>query len=460
MIISEGELDLEEAQKAWDLLRKNRPQDPKDDTRALLLSMGFSQTVISLLADDGVEKQPCKEAPVGGPIHNYRHPTPKTPFPVGRPWTKVHTEGRIRAAWEFSAKFANTLTDEVKNHFVESYSETEAGYLSNGAEAHLASLLRGRGVLKDFSGVFNGRPREYAAFVFLVNAITWIPVRKPFVQGYKSLTGKACDSRLPEVFSWYVGNPPPLAVSGGQPASKVVRKAEIEPVETAAPPVPVQPGTDLDLESSVESNTNAILEVMEDLSAHKSEVQGVCDRLRQSIRDQSQTITALESKLAEAIKAGFDPRTNLKLAQMEKRITDLLTTQLQNHKHDINRTLGERVAALESGITVDREGVDEWEERFEQVREEIRQNKDTFDTLSAQWSATDDVSGWVQGHPHPDHRVAGCLAVAVSRNSPCSPSSRRGASGSLSSLSTCLFGRESPSMTPFIGSDHHEPLLH
>jgi hypothetical protein len=76
--------------------------------------------------------------------------------------------------------------------------------------------------------------------------------------------------------------------------------------------------------------------------------------------------------LDEAIKAGFDPRTNLKLAQMEKQIGDLFATQLQNHKHEVNRTLDAKVG---------------------EMREELRgEVSDTFDTLSAEWSATDDVS--------------------------------------------------------------------
>ena len=128
----------------------------------------------------------------------------------------------------------------------------------------------------------------------------------------------------------------------GAPRAKVISKNENPGVEGVESPTASA--------AALESNTNAILEVMEDLSTHKREVKVDYDTLRATVQSQSGSITALESKLEEAIKAGFDPRTNLKLAKMEKRIGDLMRTEVQNFKHEVNRTLEPRVKALEGGV--------------------------------------------------------------------------------------------------------------
>ena len=317
------------------------------------------------------------------PTNNLRTP------PKDAPWVNAFSESQFREAYL-----------EVKDKF---------------AQSPGAAALTEDGGTNDFDWkeftyriepgfIWNGKPVHSLIYFYLNFHKEFVPYKRDVNKVYRSLTGKSVKSNAMCLVAWYLHFSPPInAPRGGK---KII---------PSPPPATVEPGTEKgvelrdfsgnpvgirtpdrkpggDLESSVEANTNAILEVMEDLSAHKSKVQGVCDCLRQSIRDQSQTITALEAKLAEAIKAGFDPRTNLKLLQMEKRIGDLLTTQLQNHKHDINRTLCERVAALESGITVDREGVDEWKERFEQVKEELRGDiSNAFDALAAE-QPSDDVS--------------------------------------------------------------------
>ena len=341
-----------DARKAWGLLGSTRPKDTLEQKQKVLSEMGFDRKIVSIVSgmipETPTKEQPAKEPmekEMGGPIHSY--PKSRGPFPTGKNWTATHTQTRLKNAWLFASKFASSLSKDDKREFLEAYEELESCYLSNGQPVHLSSLLQGRGVLRKFAGVFNGKPREYTAFLFLMKGSKWVSVKRPIGEGYKSLTGKACDSRLPDALSWFCGNPPPKSVTAdwgrmGAPRAKVISKNENPGVEGVESPTASA--------AALESNTNAILEVMEDLSTHKREVKVDYDTLRATVQSQSGSITALESKLEEAIKAGFDPRTNLKLAKMEKRIGDLMRVEVQNFKHEVNRTLEPRVKALEGGV--------------------------------------------------------------------------------------------------------------
>lgn len=283
-------------------------------------------------------------------------------------WTKVNTPELLEIALVDACQLKDSLMPKHLSAFRTAWDTCEKNH-----STHMRSALRshedgGAFWSADNISVFQGNPRMYTVFVYLTLDESHVPAKRTFTKTYKSLTGKSCDTRLPNAVAWYLNLPEPLNMENPKTRQKKQKKQKVTRRLTPDP-LPLKPVAPMDAQ---EANTNAILEVMEDLSAHKSEVQGVCDRLRQSIRDQSHTITALESKLDEAIKAGFDPRTNLKLSQMEKRIGDLLTAQLQNHKHEVNHTLDAKVG---------------------EMREELRgEVSDTFDTLSAEWSATDDVS--------------------------------------------------------------------
>ena len=235
--------------------------------------------------------------------------------------------------------------------------------------------------------IWHGKPVHSLIYFYLNFQQGFVPYKRDISKVYKALTGKGVSTHTMCLVAWYLHFDPPInAPRGGKrvppPATEPGTEESVEPTSNRSP----DQAPDRNLEVSVDSNTQAILEVMEDFADFKKQSQKWKSRMI------SQADTT-EQNLSEAIKAGFDPRTNAKLAQMKKQIGDLFTAQLQNFKHEINRTLGERIAALESGIVMDREGVDEWKERFEKVKEELRgEVSDAFDSLAVAQRESEDLS--------------------------------------------------------------------
>ena len=311
-------------------------------------------------------------------------------WPVTEPWSQVYSEDKARKAYLEGMDLLKTA-----NHMATS----ALGYaLKHGSF--------NRRVKRTWSPLLGGKPLMAAFIMYTLHP--GIQPREA-KQAYKAITDKGADSRLLSVVTHCLG----------------VRSVDGMPETT---------------EPVSESNTNAILDVMEDISTHKREVKVDYDTLRKTVRSQSGSITALESKLDEAIKGGFDPRTDLKLIQMEKRIGDLMRTEVQNFKHEVNRTLGntvtqndlsafkketrvsikakvkvlddshrqvlkvlqnfgsesgaeylaieDRIKKLEAGIITFPEG--EVEERFAQMKEDLRSDiSNAFDALAAEQPSGD-----------------------------------------------------------------------
>tara|TARA_Y100000389_G_scaffold198945_1_gene236402 strand:- start:149 stop:1390 length:1242 start_codon:yes stop_codon:yes gene_type:complete len=317
-------------------------------------------------------------------------------WPSDLAWSLVYTEEKARRSYREAVsliKTANPMSVSALNRALE-----------------IGSF--NRRVREKWSGLVGGKPLTAAYLMYFVHPTI---AKKGIPKAYKAITGKSTDTRLLDVVLHSITAP------------VVVEPAATEP-------------TMLDLASMAESNTQAILEVMEDLTSFKGEIKENCDPLRNRIRECVERIDRLESKLNEAIAAGFDPRTNAKLAQMKKTIGDEFRSTAQNFKHEINRTLGERVKALEdfrstqgpvgsdweariesrikdletdtarvaagvggltdrwgariksleAGIIMDPEGEAEWKERFAQMKEDLRGDiSNAFDALAAEQPSGD-----------------------------------------------------------------------
>lgn len=226
-------------------------------------------------------------------------------WPTDKAWANVYTESKARAAY-------NEGTDLIKN----------ANHMAVTALKHsLESGVVSRRVKATWRDRLAGKPLT-AAFVMVMQHPEITKTRLLAV--YKAITGKGGDSRLLDVVKHSLG------------WWTLLNEQEAE--STASEPVPM--GNAL---AVAESNTQAILEVMDDITAFKGEIKENCDPLRKLIRGCSQRIDRLESKLDEAIKAGFDPRYQARLEVAEKRIQGIFTSQMQNHKHEVER----RIKALE-----------------------------------------------------------------------------------------------------------------
>ena len=311
------------------------------------------------------------------PTNNLRTP------PEGVPWINAFSDDQFTEAYL-----------EVKDKFVQS---PEAAALTEDCGANDFDWKEFTyGVEEHFD--WHGKPVHSLIYFYLNFSAGFVPYKRDINKVYRALTGKSVNTKSMCLVAWYLHFDPPVnAPRGGK---KIV---------PSPPPVPIEPGTEKgvevrdlsgqpigvrspdrapgrDLVASLDSNTQAILEVMEDFADFKKQFQKW-----KSLRGSQADTT--ESKLDEAIKAGFDPRTNLKLAQMEKRIGGLMRTEVQNFKHEVNRTLEPRIKALESGIIMAPEGEAKWEERFAQMKEDLRAVSVVADAaLVAERQASDDVS--------------------------------------------------------------------
>lgn len=285
-------------------------------------------------------------------------PTQLRPPSPENPWRRVYTEVKCELAYQQAIEYLGIMGTRARADLCHEFKRVEKGHKMP------------KTFVKKMEPHVRGKPLMFVTLVYLVLP-EHTPVKKALNDAYRQITGKGSDTRLWKAAEWFLGretpihtptvitptvitppNPEPQGLQPGlvtrltdafspNPMTRTPAVATIEPTMDNTPTIIGLLDTVERMEAQIkalgEGNTQAILE---DLPAHKSTVQEVCNRLRQSIRDQSDSITAVESKLDEAIKAGFDPRTNLKLAKMEKRVGDLTRTEVQNFKHEVNRTLG------------------------------------------------------------------------------------------------------------------------
>jgi len=319
-------------QMCADTYVENRPKDGPDDlTKALntLLHENYpdrAQQLASMIPSIVASIFPYTKAEPDQPMPDntitfpeYKGTADNWPSDVA--WSLVYTEEKARRSYREAVsliKTANPMSVSALNRALE-----------------IGSF--NRRVREKWSGLVGGKPLTAAYLMYFVHPTI---AKKGIPKAYKAITGKGTDTRLLDVVLHSVTAP------------VVVEAAPTEP-------------TMLDLSAMAESNTQAILEVMEDLTSFKGEIKENCDPLRNRIRECWQRIDRLESKLNEAIAAGFDPRTNAKLAQMKKQVGDEFRSTAQNFKHEINRTLGERVKALEDFRSTQGPVGSEWEARIE-----------------------------------------------------------------------------------------------
>lgn len=303
-------------------------------------------------------------------------PTHRGDFPIHHAWTKVHSVALLTTAYVEATALIDGLSASSLRAFRDAWDSCEKDH-----SVDMRSALRGQEGGSDFwtegnESIFLSKPRLFAMFVYLLLDEDHIPAKRTFSKTYKSLTGKTNDTRLPDAVSWYLNRPEPLNMEN--PTTRKKKRGKQATTRRVEPTPITNP-----VQSVVDQNTESILEVMEDVASMKSRLEAVL----KANAHLSDRVRRLESRLEEAVSAGFDPRYQAKLAHTEQRIQAIFTTQMQNHKNEINHLLQQtrgsgdseweariesRITALEAPASLQQTGVSNPFASLEQVKATLK----------------------------------------------------------------------------------------
>ena len=218
------------------------------------------------------EPTPTTPEPTEAPVTQEATPMPEYPtqsvpwetVKATEKWCKVYTPTKLNKAWERAQRMITTdLTDRQQDKFVAAWkSRAEKG---NPIQRDLVRAL---------NPLVSGKPLAFVMFVYLVLPEGYKVRKASLYEVYKQITNKGSDTRLSYAVEWYLN----LGIeTTAMPEAMVV-----DPPEEAAPPAPangaatplpqallkVAPRDD----AAVDGNTQAILEIMEDVASLKDKL--------------------------------------------------------------------------------------------------------------------------------------------------------------------------------------------
>lgn len=215
----------------------------------------------------------------------------RTP-PSGVPWSEAFSDDQFVEAYR-----------EVKEGFVQS---PEATGLTNGCKAEDFDW-------KEFTYKvepnfkWHGQPVHSLIFFYLNFHKGFVPYKRDVNKVYKALTGKSINTATMCLVAWYLHFDPPVnAPRGGKrvlpPPVEPGTEKGVEIVDLSGQPEGIRSpdrAPERDLEVSVDSNTQAILEVMDDLSTFKKEIRAeVESHINRAHGHMAAGIKALEERVA------------------------------------------------------------------------------------------------------------------------------------------------------------------
>ena len=185
------------------------------------------------------------------------YPTSRGPLPDQK-WTQTYSVNRMKEVYDHTSKMLDNMPPDARDAFMDIYGQCEGD-----TSLDFRTLLWGSVVarpsffLKGGKTVFDGNPMGFVMFIMMQTPPEEAMRKRPFVSAYKSLTSKGSDTRMADAVSWFLGRPEPL--SAPNPVG-----AKIEEAHPASKPTVSQ--------DAVDSNTEAILTLMDDLSTFKKEI--------------------------------------------------------------------------------------------------------------------------------------------------------------------------------------------
>ena len=207
--------------------------------------------------------------------------------PPSENWAKVHTSERLQTAYtEAQALLEDPKKAAASGALLGFYFDLENSYRQkigrlydvrcSGASGNGKRLtsefqksLHGEVLVETFGIIgdscFWSNPRLFAVYMYSLFPEGHEAHKKAFCDFYKCLTGSGMDTRLPNAAAWLFGYPEPSSASSILASLPPNLKIEIpEKSETSSEKVVSQ--------DAVDSNTEAILTLMDDLSTFKNEI--------------------------------------------------------------------------------------------------------------------------------------------------------------------------------------------
>lgn len=186
-------------------------------------------------------------------------------WPTDTGWAKVYAEPKVRNSYDEAVEIITAANHLTTTAFTNS---VKAGVFSRKVKTRWESLLR-------------GKPLTAAFVMFML-----LPdlTKQEGMQAYRLITDKGMDSRLKDVVEWALG----IAEAG-------------VPAEAAAPTESAAPEADPREWEAVESNTEAILTLMDDLSTFKNEIRASIEAKVKVLDDsQRQVFKGLQNFASES----------------------------------------------------------------------------------------------------------------------------------------------------------------
>jgi len=224
-------------------------------------------------------------------------PTPRGPFPADQKWAKVYSADRIASVYRETVDMINSISETARNSFMEAFYECALD-----TEADMESRLVAKGCRRVFfknrKSIFRGKPMHYVFFVILQRDEDEVIYKRPFYSTYKDLTQKSLDTRITDSVAWFLGRAEPVAVMEAAP-NKLAHIASV------VGHTPSPPNSD-----AVDSNTQAILEVLEEVERLTAKVKaleaGQAETLRQAQTGARQAVAEMREGLRGDIADAFD----------------------------------------------------------------------------------------------------------------------------------------------------------
>jgi hypothetical protein len=276
-------------QKAWNLLKTQRPEDTERQRKEALRAMGANDTVISLIANEVLEKDTEN-------VNMKRTNYPKTRGPIPNvPWSKVFTEEKLRSAFDRSQTFLETLQDNDIDSLVQCFQkcvEDPSIDMKSILMEKTTAFSSGR------KSVFAAKPNAYAMLLATSLPEDWRGPKAALNRTYQSLTGKAMDTRLPNAVFWFLGRPdfPGIQKADPNPEPVSAPSNELSASLEAPPAIGAQEAFEGDvnpqaLAKEVDECTRVVLDLMTDV-----------DEVRNSVAENAGLIQEIFERMGEVEK--------------------------------------------------------------------------------------------------------------------------------------------------------------
>ena len=237
----------------------------RDTQRPIVVENGFSGILKALK-----EIHPQNEAPT---TMATTYTGPDAPIPTNASWSSHTRIDLLHKALSEAEAILNALDDTTRKAILEAYTNPK-GFkgIKKGPYAAWLRPLYGNKRPSFSQSVFRGKPRTFTMFLTLL--IKEPPVKVRGADLYHKLTGKMLDISNFDACVWFLAPLFPDAQMSYAPGNQKGKKAKAKPVEVRDDQgykyIDASP-------AAVESNTSAILEVLEEMERLAAKVKALED---------------------------------------------------------------------------------------------------------------------------------------------------------------------------------------